>query len=365
MAPPRKKSSRTATFNLVAWANSAGLDNKTISLLKKNGLNNTDILKQLQDSDLYNLGLPLAQTIVLRQAVQALHPPAGNQQSTVTTSSAPLSNLEESNMDTEAQDNSEDAGDLPDQIPPLTAAQAPATASLRADVSRLLQAGAQLDKGPMPWLDAPRLEEPAPLLVSDYDPRHILTVFSPDEKALKIADFLPASVQARVDQRKKEALRNRRPDTRRNPVQPEGMPSLTVAEWEAANMRLLTHLLRTGSLPRQHVDYYLSYTVQIMEFVNIYEWQSIIAFDNRYRDLQAYHKFVWGDMRNASQLGILKPRMPQAPTRLHQMAKGSNQTDQKVPDCKKWLNSGRTFCDYGDNCKFAHRPKPDNAPKNE
>ena len=162
MAPPRKKSSRTITFNLVAWANSAGLDNKTISLLKKNGLNNTDILKQLQDSDLYNLGLPLAQTIVLRQAVQALHPPAGNQQSTVTTSSAPLSNLEESNMDTEAQDNSEDAGDLPDQIPPLTAAQAPATASLRADVSRLLQAGAQLDKGPMPWLDAPPLGRTCP-----------------------------------------------------------------------------------------------------------------------------------------------------------------------------------------------------------
>ena len=167
-----------------------------------------------------------------------------------------------------------------------------------------------------------------------------------------MVDFLPVAVKNRIEQRKKEIARAKRPDNRRGHVDLDPMPSLTVAEWEAANLRLLTHLLRTGELARDHVDYYIAYSVQIMEFLNVYDWPSIVAFDDRYRDLQAYHKFAWGDMRMSNQLGILKPR--------HMQQKPRNATtitaDSAIPDCKQWLNSGRTRCEYGARCKFAHRP---------
>ena len=115
----------------------------------------------------------------------------------------------------------------------------------------------------------------------------------------------------------------------------EGEPyHITIAEWGAANMRLMNHLLQTGDLPRDQVEYYLAYTMQIFKLSDTYDWASVMMFDNRCRELQAEHGFVWGDMRLAFQMQVLTPR-------IYSNARPCNNRQLKTEeDCKKWLASG-------------------------
>ena len=366
--PPKRKATKGKAFNVTAWAKSAGLSAATGTLLSQNKVSDESTLCLLRDNDISALGLSLGEAVKLRAAIQALMEPNHGDEDPLVHKKVPR-HQQDPDLDGD-NDPSAVANDMtgpqtttghsvdmygnPEVMPPH-----PDAIKLRNDVRQLLQAGADLDDpGAGHWERESHNKHASGAISSDYDPRHVLTVFSPDEKALKVYDFLPKSVQTRTETRRKEAERNRRQEKKFSPV--EGLPSLTVAEWEAANLRLLTHLLRTGGLCRQQVDYYLSYTVQIMEYLHHYDWQSVIAFDDRYRDLQSYHRMTWGDMRLATQLGILKPRAQQ---HQHRPPPQSTGPRHERPDCKQWLNSGRTRCEYGEKCKYAHRPKSDPTPQ--
>ena len=52
-------------------------------------------------------------------------------------------------------------------------------------------------------------------------------------------------------------------------------------------MKLMNFLMSTGDLSRDKVEFYLAYTMQIFEMADVYEWSSILQFDQRYRELQA------------------------------------------------------------------------------
>lgn len=75
---------------------------------------------------------------------------------------------------------------------------------------------------------------------------------------------------------------------------------ITVAEWAA----------ECGDLQRSHVEYYLSYTMQIFQMAESYDWSSILAFDTCYRQLQAAYGFLWGDTKVSPQMQLLKPKRP-------------------------------------------------------
>ena len=61
---------------------------------------------------------------------------------------------------------------------------------------------------------------------------------------------------------------------------------LSQCEWSAANLRLMHHMIVEGQLPRSSSDDYLAYTVMIHEFTGKYDWQSVLDYDVRYRELQ-------------------------------------------------------------------------------
>ena len=51
---------------------------------------------------------------------------------------------------------------------------------------------------------------------------------------------------------------------------------ITMAEWSAANCRLMAHLLQTNILPKDHLEYYFTYTTNIYEYATQYEWDAFL-----------------------------------------------------------------------------------------
>ena len=121
----------------------------------------------------------------------------------------------------------------------------------------------------------------------------------------------------------------------------EDLSGITIAEWGAANMKLMNFLMSTGDLSRDKVEFYLAYTMKIFEMADVYEWSSILQFDQRYRELQAAHGFPWGDMRMALQMQLLTPRKTHHYVHQQQQRARPSATTE---ECKLWLNSGGKFC---------------------
>ena len=75
-------------------------------------------------------------------------------------------------------------------------------------------------------------------------------------------------------------------------------------------MLLINHLLCTGQLPRDEIEFYLAYTTKIYEFAEKYDWNSVLNYDYNYRELQAEHKFKWGTFSPHMELQLLVPKRP-------------------------------------------------------
>ena len=130
---------------------------------------------------------------------------------------------------------------------------------------------------------------------------------------------------------------------------------LTVGEWGGANMRLLNFLLQEHKLSRDKIEFYMAYTSQIMDFLEVYEWDSILEFDFSYRELQAEHCFVWGTFVPQLESKILVSRRgtkPQNSNRPGPMTKHQ----KKKPDCRIFLAKGS--CPFKEHCKFNHPTPP-------
>ena len=205
------------------------------------------------------------------------------------------------------------------------------------------------------------------------DPRVLLTVRATGKKAERIVDYLPLRVRERIQRRKRERLVLSQAEDGTITFRPgeDECYGLSMQEWGAANMRLLSQLLRKGDLPLTDVELYLAYTMIVFELADRYEWSSIMDYDVKYREMQAQHQFKWGDMSAFNQPHILVPKRPQ----LHAAASGySGHNAAKKPaatrqeDCKKWLISGGTYCPFRKKCKYSHPKVPtatDTAAKND
>jgi hypothetical protein len=187
-----------------------------------------------------------------------------------------------------------------------------------------------------------------------HDPRMLLTVKASSRKAEKIVSFLPERVKERLQRRRRDKLTLTQAEDGTVSLKPNEQEAyaISMAEWGAANMRLLSHLLRKGDLAYKDVEFYLSYTMQIYELADKFEWPSIMEFDSRYRELQAEYNFHWGDMRYVSQIQLLTPRRQPSsfPPR-----RTTNANTTSKEDCKKWLASGGTSCPFGSGCRYIHR----------
>lgn len=213
------------------------------------------------------------------------------------------------------------------------------------------------------------------------DPRRSLVIRSTTQKVLRIIDYLPLQAKDRIAKKRRETLKmTEGPDgtyALRVDDSPNSFGGITVGEWMSANQRICFRLLQTGDLLREHIEYYMAYTTRISDLLDRYEWASIVDYDTQYREIQAEHNHMWGEVADNMVLPMLVPRMSkqQQSQRARKgvyrggvgQAPGGNivsgvykptggKDRPKAADgrilCRQYSGSGR--CDYGTNCRFSH-----------
>ena len=61
-----------------------------------------------------------------------------------------------------------------------------------------------------------------------------------------------------------------------------------------ASMRILYHLMESKQIDSYNeIKHYLAYFIKCMELVTRYEWQSVLRYDDEFRQLQALHDVPW------------------------------------------------------------------------
>ena len=345
-------------FEFAKWIAAVPLIPTTQRLLNQQGLNVEELLLQLTDAEVIRLGLPIGQELRLRTALCDL----GN----VHVSRPSTARAEGDATESSSFDEEETYADAQAPVPqPAATAAGPKTANASALNSASDSLDSFLKALPNDFALDPAVSAPASKPSRTSDPRMLLTVRVRSKKAEKIVNFLPERTRERIQRRKRERLVLSHSEDGTITFKPgeDECYSLTVSEWAAANMRLLSHILRQGDLAYSDVELYLSYTMQIHELADRFEWASVVEFDTRYRELQAEYAFDWGDMHHCTQFHILqtKRHTPNSHASVYSGARHppAGPADAKE-DCKKWLASGGKNCPFGKRCRYAHRrPQPD------
>ena len=185
------------------------------------------------------------------------------------------------------------------------------------------------------------------------------------KKACQVTAFVPESVKQRLTKKCRENMRwSEGPDGTVSLKEDEFQQVyLTQAEWGAANVRLIHHLMLEGDLPRANIEDYLAYTVMIFEFATRYDWQSVLEFDARYREQQAQHGFRWGTAAiHLEALLLTCRRQVVSPGASKQQTgrkwgqtgrvKAEDATGSAHEICRLYAAKGE--CPYRQKCRFRH-----------
>jgi hypothetical protein len=204
-----------------------------------------------------------------------------------------------------------------------------------------------------------------------FDPRAMLTLKAKSSKAVHIHQFLHERTKRRRQNLKRDLVMESTNDCHDRLVlrTEDNHPytNISIAEWGAANCRLMNYLLQNGQLNRDEVEFYLAYSAKIYDFADRYQWESILEYDYRYRELQAEYGFKWGVINPDMELQL----QPRQKTRVDSNTSRQDQFVRKpraVEDCKLFMAHG--YCRFGENCRFNHRkPAPlahsDGSSKND
>lgn len=308
----------TSEFNFDEWASSLGLSRKITQILRQEELVSKEALSLLELKDLKELNFPMGTTKII------LHDIA--KWTTVQTNVTDTVSVTEPNVQSSSMGNNfgqlEGAGKTLDHL--LNDLQAPPAQ------------GCPISSGQADW--------------GHMDPRTILTIKAQSSKAVHITAFITEHCKRRRQNRRKEfIIKSGTKDTETLVLKSDDEHpylGIYIEEWGAANMRLMNHLLCTGQLPRDEIEFYLAYTTKIYEFAEKYDWNSVLNYDYNYRELQAEHKFKWGTFSPHMELQLLVPKRPKQQS-------GQNGPGQLArEDCK--LFKARGSCPFGATCKFRH-----------
>lgn len=333
-------------FDLATWCKQYQITRKTEGILRKEELITSQSLSMLDNADLRELGLPIGQRKCVQLAIKELAVP----------SKEPVVTRVE-NMAAEQPEDQEPV-DIVEDI-----------ASIRQQAATLGAAGKEIDSlmktlvNPVaPGLEATfpavmphKAREPANMAsyMAHVDPRTLLTVKSGRPKTTHITNFLPEKTKKRIQSRKK-GIQLGTDGSDRIVLQADDRhpySGITLAEWSSANCRLMAHMLQTGELARDNVEYYLAYTTQICEYYELYEWEAILDFDYLYRERQSEHGFLFGYIPPNMEFSLLaRPR--QKPQR-QQPIINKTATGTAREECKLF-KARNGNCPYGEKCKFRH-----------
>lgn len=196
-----------------------------------------------------------------------------------------------------------------------------------------------------------------------FDPRCMLTVKAKSTKAVHISQFLHEGAKRRRQNMGRNSIVV---DTNENKDQlifhaddQHPYAHISVSEWGAANCRLLNYLLQEGQIKRPDIEYYLAYTAKIHDLAEKFEWQSILAYDYEYRELQAEFGFNWGISNPHLEIQVLVPRQKLKPNFQNKQPTEKKEQAQ-IEECKLMLAHG--YCRFGDKCRYKHT-KPDEPPR--
>ena len=280
-------------FDFPSWAADRGLKRKTTDALSKQDFSTKEVLLLMTSTDLAALDITAGQARLLWRALAELGNPAFHAAERGESRADP--SPRRPGDDVQADDE-EPAGMLPLPV-----------AGTSAQHQDILKAGEMLDRilndptsdlTSRAHLEGDRLvcttlvDDTTPRPTWDsFDPHVLLTVRATSKKALQPKDFVPEQVKQRIARRRRETLKWVEADDGSFSVQADDqvLAYLTQAEWGAANMRLMAHLLKVGDLQRARVEDYMAYTVSIYELACHYEWIAVLEYDARYREQQAEH----------------------------------------------------------------------------
>lgn len=337
---------RSAEFCFTQWAESFGLNRATTGILIKEACATKEILQILSPFAVNKLGLSIGQGIAFRKGLKALGNTIGGKQTDATTPN-PLENGSKRRRGGETDGDSH---------PPSGQRF---REGIEQDMERELDDYLKGD-GTGDGTDPEEVIGNTKQGAYGSDPRINLVIRSQKKKAQKISSFLPDAVTKRTAAKGRDKMALvQGPDGKLTVKTDEDVPGyLTLSEWAAANLRLMQHLLDSGELARGDIEFYNAYSLMIFEYVEHYEWSSILAFDGRYRELQAHTGFPWGTPNRGLEVSSLVPRVRKERQADRGRSKNTQRGERRGP-CRIFAREGS--CPYGEKCIFSHkqgRPEP-------
>ena len=357
--PDADNEDQTPPFNMTAWADQWRIKRKTITAMSKEEYTDLQVLRAMEASDVASLDVTGGQARALKMGLTALGNPNFKPPSTTPTPEGEVGVIP------------------PKETAPLTKDKAEDPAGQTGSTRAILQAGGDYEKL-MQMMASAALEDPSPTSsisrgyvppgaatgrarggVGGYDPTMLLTLRATTKKAHLCANFVPELVKERIAKRRRETIHWEEGSDGTFSIKTEARqtPYLTAAEWGAASIRVLHHMRTEGELEDVDLTDYLTYMVVIFEFASIYDWNSILEFDVRYREAQAQSGFRWGCEAGSLQTLCLKARRTEAPG--GETGAGGKRKKKKkrapVPEgevCKNFLHKGE--CEYGEDCRYEH-----------
>jgi hypothetical protein len=167
----------------------------------------------------------------------------------------------------------------------------------------------------------------------------------------KIIDFLPSGVVAVEEEVALGAGLTLKMNSKPK------LEKVSPAAWIVANSRIMGHLLAD---PKFNAVEYLRYSEMIGELGCRYTWQSVLLFDDEYRQRQWTEQFPWGTSAPHLSTVVLRDRALQpfrpsngrggAPASSSQRA-GHTSAAGRKETCRQF-NRGQ--CSYGGDCIYRH-----------
>lgn len=128
------------------------------------------------------------------------------------------------------------------------------------------------------------------------------------------------------------------------------LEKISPAMWITANSRIMSRLLNED--PRFSAQNYLRYTEMIGELAARYTWQSVLLFDDEYRQRQAKIGFDWGT--DAPHLGTVMLRDRERSSAFPAGRKITGSSFRRFPGKEICRQFNRGACSYGTSCLYDH-----------
>ena len=146
----------------------------------------------------------------------------------------------------------------------------------------------------------------------------------------------------------------------------KSLDTVTISQWNVANIRIMYELLKRGELSRgpNHMrlgtlDDYLQYTRKVMEYAGQFPWKSVLHYDQAFRHNQANGKLCWkDDNQHLVTVHLVSPVHKGTPPKQPQYNRGAKQASRQatsVPICRMF--NSQTGCSWAGagGCSYIHR----------